>query len=130
MASKSSDWKSLKGGSIYAHRYGSVASSAGKSITDVELDEANHALSTGTVSDILLYLIEEDSTWGSNTKNPLLWLSQGSNGSKKKLKNTLALNSNQPMIFFFPLSEMCTGRYQIGFLPLCSSQVTQRAAGN
>ncbi len=43
---------------IYAHRYGTIDKATGKSITELELDEANAAHSAGTLSDILLYLVE------------------------------------------------------------------------
>ena len=48
---------------IYAHRYGTVDDSSGKSITELELDEAEAALSAGALSEILLFIIDEDSVW-------------------------------------------------------------------
>jgi len=48
---------------IYAHRYGTVDPATGKSITELELDEAERALSAGTVSGILLYLLDDGSAW-------------------------------------------------------------------
>lgn len=48
---------------IYAHRYGKIDEGSGKSITELELDEASASLSAGTMRDILLYTIDENSTW-------------------------------------------------------------------
>ena len=50
---------------IYAHRYGSIDPNSGKSITELELDEAKHALSLGIIKDLLLYVVEEGSSWAS-----------------------------------------------------------------
>ncbi len=48
---------------IYARRYGSVDLATGKSITELELDEAERSLSAGTLSAILLYWLDEDASW-------------------------------------------------------------------
>jgi hypothetical protein len=40
---------------IYGHRYGTIDQISGKSITELELDEARNAQSTGVVSHLLLY---------------------------------------------------------------------------
>jgi len=48
---------------VYAHRYGTLDKATGKSITELELDEARSAQSAGTVQHILLYLIDEASPW-------------------------------------------------------------------
>jgi len=48
---------------IYAHRYGTVDPATGKSITELEMDEAKRALSSGTISDILLYLVDKGAPW-------------------------------------------------------------------
>jgi len=53
---------------IYAHRYGTIDESSGKSITELELDEANGALSAGTLREILLFVIKQDSSWLSEYK--------------------------------------------------------------
>lgn len=50
---------------IYAHRYGSIDPQSGKSITELELDEAKHALSLGIIKDLLLYVVEDGSSWAS-----------------------------------------------------------------
>src|SRR5216684_2551994 len=48
---------------VYAHRYGTIDKTTGKSITELELDEAKSAQSAGTIQDILLYLIDHRSLW-------------------------------------------------------------------
>lgn len=48
---------------IYAYRYGTIDESTGKSITELELDEAKVAHSLGTLSNILLYNIDSKSPW-------------------------------------------------------------------
>lgn len=48
---------------IYAHRYGTIDPTSGKSITELELDEAKIALSAGTVHHILLYCINDKASW-------------------------------------------------------------------
>jgi len=53
---------------IYGHRYGTIDEFSGKSITELELDEANMALSAGTLRDILLFVVKEDSSWLSEHK--------------------------------------------------------------
>jgi hypothetical protein len=47
---------------IYARRYGAVDPATGKSITELELDEAERSLSAGTLTDILLYWLDEDTS--------------------------------------------------------------------
>jgi hypothetical protein len=48
---------------IYAHRYGKIDEASGASITELELDEASASLSAGTMRDILLFAIDDNSTW-------------------------------------------------------------------
>jgi hypothetical protein len=48
---------------IYAHRYGTVDRVTGKSITELELEEAERAYSSGTLTSILLYLIDDNASW-------------------------------------------------------------------
>jgi hypothetical protein len=48
---------------IYANRYGTVDGNTGKSITELELDEARLALSAGVLREILLYLIDASAPW-------------------------------------------------------------------
>jgi hypothetical protein len=48
---------------IYARRYGAVDPATGKSITELELDEAERSLSAGALTDILLYWLDDDANW-------------------------------------------------------------------
>ena len=48
---------------IYGHRYGTIDPITGKSITELELDEARSAQSAGVVSELLLYMIDPTSGW-------------------------------------------------------------------
>jgi hypothetical protein len=48
---------------IYARRYGSIDPATGKSITELELCEAERNLSAGTLSAILLYWLDESASW-------------------------------------------------------------------
>jgi Domain of unknown function (DUF4062) len=48
---------------IYARRYGSIDRTTGKSITELELDEAERSLSAGNLTAILLYWLADDATW-------------------------------------------------------------------
>ena len=48
---------------LYARRYGTVDSGSGKSITELEFDEAERGLSAGNLIGILLYLLDDDSPW-------------------------------------------------------------------
>jgi hypothetical protein len=53
---------------VYAHRYGTIDQMSGKSITELELDEAKIALSSGTLTDILLYPIDNNVSWPDDLK--------------------------------------------------------------
>ena len=48
---------------IYARRYGTVDTTTGKSITELELDEAERSLSAGNLAGILLYWLADDAPW-------------------------------------------------------------------
>lgn len=48
---------------IYARRYGSIDRTTGKSITELELDEAERSLSAGNITAILLYCLADDAKW-------------------------------------------------------------------
>lgn len=48
---------------IYAHRYGTIDTASGKSITEIELDEAEHALSVGSVTNLFTYIVDENAPW-------------------------------------------------------------------
>lgn len=48
---------------IYGFRYGQVEPTSGRSITELELDEAEQLHSAGTIRQILLYKANEDASW-------------------------------------------------------------------
>src|SRR6266851_5293509 len=48
---------------IYARRYGTVDPDSGKSITELELEEAERAQSAGSIGGILLYVLEDGASW-------------------------------------------------------------------
>lgn len=48
---------------IYARRYGTVDPGTGKSITELELDEAESGLSAGNIIGILLYQLDDSAPW-------------------------------------------------------------------
>jgi nucleotide-binding universal stress UspA family protein len=48
---------------IYARRYGTVDPESGKSITELELEEAERAHSAGNVRAILLYVLKDQAPW-------------------------------------------------------------------
>jgi hypothetical protein len=50
---------------IYARRYGTIDPESGKSITELELEKAEHAHSAGTVGGILLYVLDDNASWPS-----------------------------------------------------------------
>jgi Domain of unknown function (DUF4062) len=50
---------------IYARRYGTVDPESGKSITELELEEAQSAQSAGSVGGILLYVLKQNASWPS-----------------------------------------------------------------
>jgi hypothetical protein len=45
---------------IYARRYGTIDEHSGKSITEMELDEADRAYSAGVIKDVLLYVADDE----------------------------------------------------------------------
>jgi hypothetical protein len=54
---------------LYAHRYGSIDPVTGKSITELELDEARQSFSSGSLRDILLYVVPETVSWLSEHRD-------------------------------------------------------------
>jgi len=48
---------------IYGRRYGTVDPDTGKSITELELEEAERARSAGSITGILLYVLEDSAPW-------------------------------------------------------------------
>jgi hypothetical protein len=55
---------------IYARRYGTVDRTTGKSITELELDEAERSLSAGVINGILLYVLAADADWPPTESDP------------------------------------------------------------
>jgi hypothetical protein len=77
---------------IYAHRYGTVDPATGESITELELDEAKRSLSTGTLKDILLYVIDERSSWGIEHKDK----SGAAEAGRNRLRHKAAQHTYTP----------------------------------
>jgi hypothetical protein len=48
---------------IYGFRYGTVDAGTGKSVTELELEEADRCYSAGSLRDMLLYRIRSDAPW-------------------------------------------------------------------
>lgn len=48
---------------IYTRRYGTIDPATGKSITELELEEAERALSAGILTGIFLYVLDDDAPW-------------------------------------------------------------------
>jgi hypothetical protein len=63
---------------MYARRYGSVDTATGKSITELELDEAERAYSSGIVKDLLLYVLDDRAPWPAEVQ-------ESSESGKRKL---------------------------------------------
>jgi hypothetical protein len=54
---------------LYGHRYGTIDPSTGRSITELELDEARSGHSAGTIRGLLLYVVGNDSKWLSDFRD-------------------------------------------------------------
>lgn len=92
---------------IYAHRYGTVDPTIGKSITELELDEAKQSLSTGTLKDILLYVIDEKSTWVLGHKDKSSAAEAGRKGLRHKAaEHTYTLFQTGADLPFFILRDV------------------------
>jgi conflict system STAND superfamily ATPase/uncharacterized protein DUF4062 len=74
---------------IYAHHYGSIDASSGESITQLELDEANQSFSSGSLRDILLYVLPEDVSWLSEFREGTLEARAG----RERLRQKAALHT-------------------------------------
>jgi hypothetical protein len=87
---------------IYAHRYGTIDESSGKSITELELDEANAALSAGTLREIVLFIIKQDSSWLSEYKetDPNALAQVTRLREKAKLHTCTPFNERDDLIFY------------------------------
>jgi hypothetical protein len=82
---------------IYARRYGTVDEISGKSITELELDEAKNALSTGVIRTILLYLLDPDAKWPSALVEP---------GADAHLKRLFARAKQHTCTYFSDRTEL------------------------
>jgi hypothetical protein len=87
---------------IYAHRYGTIDERSGKSITELELDEASAALSAGTMRDILLFTINVDSPWLSEYKETGAIAAAGLARLKTKARSHTytSFNGMEDLIFY------------------------------
>lgn len=92
---------------IYAHRYGTIDERSGKSITELELDEASVALSAGTMRDILLFTINVDSSWLSEHKETEAIAAAGLARLKTKAKShTYTLFSGKEDLIFYVIRDV------------------------
>ena len=82
---------------IYAGRYGTVDDISGKSITELELDEAKNALSTGIIKAILLYLLEPTAKWPSALAEP---------GAEANLKRLFGRAKQHTCTYFLDRTEL------------------------
>jgi len=87
---------------IYAHRYGTIDKDTGKSITELELDEAKAAFSSGVLKDILLYVIHKDSDWKSEHKDTSQLAQAGLQRLKEKSRShtNTSFKSGEDLLYF------------------------------
>jgi len=87
---------------IYAHRYGTVNQATGKSIVELELDEAERAFSSGVLSDILLYIVDDTMPWPNEHKETNQIAKTGLRRLKQKaLQHTVTLFKGGDDLLFF-----------------------------
>lgn len=87
---------------IYAHRYGTIDVTTGKSITELELDEAKSAHSAGVLSDIMLYLIDEHAGWPDELKEKDEIALMGLEHLREKAKqHTITTFRNKDELLFY-----------------------------
>jgi hypothetical protein len=87
---------------IYAHRYGTVDQATGKSIVELELDEAKRAFSSGVLNDILLYLIDEASPWPNEHRETSQVAETGLKRLKQKARqHTVTFFKREDDLLFF-----------------------------
>lgn len=82
---------------IYARRYGTIDDVSGRSITELELDEAKNALSTGVIRTILLYLLEPNAECPSSLIEP---------GAEANLKRLFAKARQHTCTYFSDRAEL------------------------
>ena len=87
---------------IYAHRYGTIDLISGESITELELDEARSAHSSGVVRNLLLYSIDPTSSRLSEFADTSKEAQIGHSRLKDKLhQHTLTpFRSDTDLLFF------------------------------
>jgi Domain of unknown function (DUF4062) len=69
---------------IYAFRYGTIDGATGKSITELELDEAESGYSVGAIRDILIYATDNHSGWLSEFRDSSTEASHGRKRLREK----------------------------------------------
>jgi len=74
---------------LYAHRYGSIDPASGKSITELELEEARQSFSSGSLRDILLYVVPENASWLSEHRDA----TAEANTGRKRLREKAAMHT-------------------------------------
>ena len=95
---------------IYARRYGTIDPGTGASITELELDEARAAYSSGTIRNILLYVIDNDSTWLSEFTDLSIEAENGRARLREKPRAKPVHTSRPKQICFFQLRAMFFAR--------------------
>ena len=87
---------------IYAHRYGTIDKDTGKSIAELELDEAKTTFSSGVLKDILLYVIDKDSDWKSEHKETKPLAQAGLQRLKEKSRSHThtSFKSGEDLLYF------------------------------
>jgi hypothetical protein len=83
---------------IYAFRYGTIDRTTGKSITELELDEAENGYSAGTIKDILIYAIDSQSSWLSEFRDSSVEASHGRTRLREKSSRHTYSTFNRPLI--------------------------------
>lgn len=86
---------------IYAHRYGTVDQITGKSIVELELDEAKRSFSSGVLSDILLYVVNEAVLWPDDQREKSQAAQTGLRRLKEKAQghSVTFFKSNDDLLF-------------------------------
>jgi type IV secretory pathway ATPase VirB11/archaellum biosynthesis ATPase len=98
---------------IYAHRYGTIDDNSGKSITELEFEEAKIAFNGGTLKEILLYIIKSDATWLSEFKDSDPLAFEGLERLKEKSKkHTYTTFSKKEDLIFFVIQDISRRLWQ------------------
>jgi len=92
---------------IYAHRYGTVDKATGESITELELDEAKIALSSGVLGHLLLYCIDDDAPWPDEYRESGKQAQQGLRRLKTKVaQHTYTRFNTKDELTFYILRDV------------------------